>query len=158
METTISLISVITALVAVLLGPLVQVYITKRQISASTVATFRQEWINSLRDEISLFIGEWSKATIRWQRRDGESEQQQYDRLQSLSIHESKIAMLLNPKESDHMELLASIEKLKHLVNEEFAGIPSTTITETLEKAKKAVISNSQAILKREWSRVKLGT
>ena len=48
-------ISAITALVAVIIGPIISWYIAKRQIIASTVTISRQQWINTLRDAIADF-------------------------------------------------------------------------------------------------------
>ena len=51
----ISIIAAFTALVAVIVGPIVSFKIAKRQISASTVTISRQHWINDLRDAIADF-------------------------------------------------------------------------------------------------------
>lgn len=155
MDSYISLISMVTALIAVLLGPGVQIYIAKRQITASTVATFRQQWINALRDEIAMFIGEWSKVATRWQRRENESEHERYDRLQALARHEAKIGLLINPKEDDHVELVQLVRDATKLAGEEFAGVSSNDVVKTLEDARDKVVAKSQRILKREWNRVK---
>ena len=41
-----------TALVAVIVGPVISVYVARRQIRASAVLKNRQSWINALRDAI----------------------------------------------------------------------------------------------------------
>jgi hypothetical protein len=41
------------ALVAVIVGPLIQLRIAKRQIRSATVSANRQAWINTLRDNLA---------------------------------------------------------------------------------------------------------
>lgn len=155
METYLSLVSALTALVAVLVGPAVQLYVAKRQITGSTVATFRQQWINARRDEIAAYIGEWSRAAIHWQRREGDSEDDRYDRLQVLARHESKIALLINPQEADHVELMQLIKGATELAGKEFAGVASADVLKSLDETRGKIEAKSQRILKREWNRVK---
>jgi len=47
-----AIVSAITALVAVIVSPLVSIIVAKNQISASVVSSSRQVWINRLRDEL----------------------------------------------------------------------------------------------------------
>jgi hypothetical protein len=60
MKEIIPILSLITAILAVFVGPLISLRITKRQIASSLnaankqiVAPMRQAWINSLRDMIA---------------------------------------------------------------------------------------------------------
>jgi ABC-type transport system involved in cytochrome bd biosynthesis fused ATPase/permease subunit len=49
-------ISAITALVAVIVSPIISIYIAKRQVHASVVSANRQKWIDSLRDQLADLI------------------------------------------------------------------------------------------------------
>ena len=49
----VQIITALTALVAVIVGPLVALHVAKMQNNVSVLAKSRQEWINTLRDEIS---------------------------------------------------------------------------------------------------------
>ena len=51
-----SVIAAATALVAVVLGPIVSVYVVRRQIRATVVSTNRQAWINDLRNTIADWL------------------------------------------------------------------------------------------------------
>lgn len=52
-----AVVSAITAIVAVIVGPLVSIFVAKNQINASVVSTNRQTWINRLRDELATLVG-----------------------------------------------------------------------------------------------------
>jgi hypothetical protein len=155
MDKIISLVSVATALAAIVVGAIVQVYVTNRQIRASTVSNFRQAWINALRDEIAIYIGEWTKVATRWQRLKDESELTRQEGLRNLARHEAKIALLINPNEADHLELLRLIARATQLADEEFSGVEAKDIAETLSQTREKIIAKSQVILKREWNVVK---
>src|SRR5277367_5082703 len=47
------IISSLTALVAVIVGPLIQLRVAKRQIRSTTISANRQAWINTLRDNLA---------------------------------------------------------------------------------------------------------
>ena len=46
-------VSSLTALVAVIVAPLIQLRIAKRQIRSTTISANRQVWINTLRDNLA---------------------------------------------------------------------------------------------------------
>lgn len=52
-----AVVSAITALVAVIVGPLASIFVAKNQINASVVSSNRQVWINRLRDELATLVG-----------------------------------------------------------------------------------------------------
>src|SRR5437660_1391058 len=51
-----AVVSSITALVALIVGPLLALYVAKRQIIATTISTERKEWVASLRQSIVGFV------------------------------------------------------------------------------------------------------
>lgn len=99
----------------------------------------RQEWINSLRNEITLFLGVVASTSPSEQPEDMNP-----DDLKSLWNHSYKIELLINPKEEDHKELV-------ELIREEISNLTTSKEVTLISD----IISQSQKILKREWERVK---
>ena len=99
----------------------------------------RQEWITSLRNEITSFLAEVASTSPSQSFEDISSED-----VKSLWTHSYKIELLINPKESDHKQL---VDLIREEINNLNALNDSTLISE--------IISLSQKILKREWDRVK---
>jgi hypothetical protein len=150
-----AIITAATALAAVILGPIISIYVARRQIRASVVSTNRQVWINALRDAIA----EWltaeqvfyiSKHTDFWQKADAQKA------LENLALLEYRIRLLINPEEDDHAKLVELLRK------------ESDDLMKSLESARDQydkqqaygddeIISLAQSILKREWERVKQG-
>lgn len=150
-----AIITAATALVAVILGPIISVYVVRRQIRASVVSTNRQAWIDALRNAIA----EWltaeqvfyvSKHSDFWERPDAQKA------LEKLALLEYRIRLLINPKEADHAKLVELLRKESDDLMESLDTKP-----EPYDKKKAfgddEIISLSQSILKREWERVKRG-
>ena len=98
--------SLIVAALAVLFGPLISLWIAKRQIASSAEVTnkqitapMRQAWINTLRDLVAELTGD----TLHYFTAGHESEG--YKNFQRLTFLESKIQLMLNPNEADHQRL-----------------------------------------------------
>jgi len=105
----------------------------------SIIANNRQEWINSLRDEITSFLAVVALIPPSQQLTQiSEIEQKK------LWLHNYKIQLLLNPNEKDHVEL---VDKIKAEINNLISCNEETLISE--------IISISQKVLKREWDRVR---
>lgn len=164
MEIYIAAIAALTALVAVIVGPIVSLNIAKRQFNANVLSVNRQEWINTLRDQISELVAQ----TIIL-RREVEQYRKEPDRIfartEGVVRCALKIQLLINPKEADHVHLVNSIGKLMILV----AKTAAKTADKVAEKVedqdmdsqfrviRDEIVSKSQEILKREWERVKEG-
>lgn len=99
----------------------------------------RQEWINSLRDEITSFLAVVASTSPSQKVPDIPDRE-----MKSLWLHSYKIQLLLNPSEDDHIQLVNKIRAEINNLNEQNG---QTLISE--------IISLSQQILKREWGRVK---
>lgn len=152
---TIALVSAITALCSVLLGPLVSMWVVDKQTRVSVLSGNRQAWINSLRDQISEFValmasvhsGNWTKRTAK----------ELDDELKQFILVGSKIKLMLNFKEEDHL-------KLSNLISEVAEKLGSTDSSKKAEYRSRSVeiameiVPLSQSILKREWVRVKQTT
>ena len=142
----------VTALVSVAIGALVTLYTVRRQVNASMISASRQAWINSLRDAISEFLAVTAQlrhlvATCQpseWQNAPG------FERAIYLR---SRIALLINPKEDDHRQLVMLVDKafsITTVLQDTEARIRSTELHHE-------ITTLSQAVLKREWERVKAG-
>ena len=157
----ISMISAGTALVASIVGPLVTLFVARRQFSATVLSTNRQKWIEELRDMLAELISLMVSAMVvkeKWKdkwdhgRNALMAEPGLLDKLQRMVLVRSKIQLLINPTESDHQHLYKAID----------AAIGRLQHEESLESESQADIETitglAQRILKREWQRVKLGT
>ena len=157
----ISILSLIVAALAVFFGPVISWKIAKHQIWASAelardqmrsalemsnkqiTAPMRQAWINKLRELLAEFT---SKAAHHY-----------YTDLESvtakdglrLSLLETHIQLMLNPKEADH-------QRVEMLMGEMVDEILSEKGKQSeFEDLRTEMITLSREILKREWDRVK---
>ena len=156
-----SLISACTALVASIAGPFVTLRVAKRNFSATVLSANRQKWIESLRETLSELISLLITALIvkekwkdNWHGGRGAllAEPALLDKLQRMVLVQTTVQLLLNPSEPDHQHLYKAIDAArKRLQSEE------SQETET-EADIEAITKLAQAILKREWLRVKHGT
>ena len=156
-----SLISACTALVASIAGPFVTLIVAKRNFSATVLSANRQKWIESVRDMLAELISLLIAALVlkakwkgKWDRGRGAlvAEPVLLDKLQRLVLAQTKIRLLLNPSEPDHQHLYHAIDTAsKRLQSEQAPESETEADIETITKL-------AQAILKREWQRVKHGT
>ena len=151
MAETIALVAALTALCAVLLGPLVSLWVAQKQVSVSVLSANRQVWINTLRDQLAEFssilavihAGEWAERT-----------EKEYDEeLKQMIFLVSKIKLMLNPKEEDHERLSSLLTKAAQTVRAR-AKDEKVKSTEGVQLDAE-MLPLSQSILKREWERVK---
>jgi hypothetical protein len=138
-----SLISAATALVAVIIAPV----ITYRAGKRSMLGPMRQAWINELRDTISVYL---SLISInRWHttpsNSNAESQIAAVARIQEAIRLREKILLLLNAKEPKHIQLAKLVESSFELYN---TGNATLEIVVELRKF-------SQVVLKCEWEVVK---
>lgn len=149
--------AVATALAALIIGPWVQLRISKRQIalghrqasgaekSASAalaaaqnagihaVARFRQEWINALRADLAEL-----HSLLLFAPQGGQD-----GREKDIIRLKTRIELLLNPREEASQHLVEAIEDL--ISAEDGSGAELTGV----------FVGRSQKILKEEWDRVK---
>ena len=141
-----------TALIAVIVSPIVSIYVAKRQIRASVVSTSRQKWIDSLRDQLAEFIA--AAHVMGLHRGLNMIETPEVNsRLEQLRLIESKVLLLLNPDEADHKVLAATIGAL---IPQLFGG-DELAKRKLAQEALPRITEQSQSILKREWERLKRG-
>ncbi len=152
MSETVALVSAITALCAVVLGPLVSLWAAQKQSRVAVLSGNRQAWINTLRDLIAEYIsivavvhaGDWVHK----------SEEEFDQKLERLTLIRTKIMLMINPNEEDHDRLV----KLLVAISQTLGGRAAAREKRDMQKAGELhnkLYPLAQAILKREWERVK---
>jgi hypothetical protein len=157
----ISMISAATALVASIVGPLVTLSVGRRQFAATVLSTNRQRWIDMLRDALAELVAQLATIwviratwTENWDKGLAPlaKDPARLEKLQRLMQVQWKIRLLLNPTEADHQELYKAIVSALDRLREERSEESDTQAD--IER----ISQLGQAILKREWQRVKTGT
>jgi hypothetical protein len=154
-------ISALTALAAVVLSPLATLLATrwqnrtsldttKREIAATVVSANRQKWIDELRNSIAAFQS--LSGELLYRRTLGESgkwyDDPRFERVTELRF---KIALLINPREEDHQNLLALVDRRLNLLS----VAPAQEVSKEGQEISAELTSVAQKVLKREWERVK---
>lgn len=149
-----AIVSSITALVAVIVGPLVTVYVANKNIKSSVVSKNRQDWINRLRNEIAELLKEIQYVPSAYEARTLTIEQA----IEKHGVILSKveiIKLLINPKEADHEDLVRQITLASEKVIEAIKRKKGDA--DSFKTMSSNIVTISQSILKREWERVKNG-
>ncbi len=147
-------VAAVTALIAVVVGPLVTLYVANRQIRSSTISANRQEWINSLRNELSDFLAAFTVASAQLSGRGHVKAESVLESADALCRIETKVRLMLNPKEDDHIalsELLSAASDMAFKADK----IQSSDLAKKIDQFQADIVETSQPILKREWERVK---
>jgi hypothetical protein len=156
-----SLVSACTALVASIAGPFVTLVVAKRNFNATVLSANRQKWIETLRETLAELISLLITALVvkekwkdNWHGGRGAliAEPALLDKVQRMVLVQTKIRLLLNPNEADHQRLYQVLDTTRMRLQSE-----ESQETET-EADIEAITKLAQAILKREWMRVKHGT
>jgi len=164
----------IVAIISMIVGPLLQWRIAKRQADlqerlakrqvADSIAARRQAWINDLRADIArLLMLDAMLTEIQQHENDEKSESEKSKELEAYleALRESeevtqRIVLRLNPKEDAHIELEDSMEELERM-SQKIDGNSSDQEKQARKDVKRKVIDQTRAILKSEWERVKRG-
>lgn len=125
---------------------------------------FRQAWIDSLRQEISEFLGNSSHVVSYWiyihetsdtdeefSRRNEEFIKRNDDILSKIVALRARIRLRLNPTE--HADFIEQLERVYEIVS--LGNVPASH--EVIRTEVDKLIQNSQYLLKFEWRRVKQG-
>lgn len=136
----------IVSLAAVIIGPIVTFKVAKTQI----LSPIRQKWIDETRELMSGFLSECEGAIIL---SEGIglliSEKTNEMRFLKLLYIERKLALMLNPKEKNHTEL---IDLIREITNEVQHGV--SNFVKFGERVGHAT-TLCQIVLKIEWDRIK---
>jgi hypothetical protein len=154
----ITLVFAANAMIASIAGPLVSTRIARLEFKANVLSVNRHKWIESMRDLVAslnsqLLIAAALRQTLEEPTgivitRDSEL----LKRVENLLRTVSKIELMLNPLEKNHQQLKALMSgAVDHLRS----SPPKGNIEECIEAISRDIIQLSQAILKREWVRVK---
>ena len=140
------LIAGITALAAVVISPLVSIYIVRKEVNSKVLSENRQNWINELRVRIATLLT-LAKTYPLMGVVDSTAEESRKERTKALHQCANEIALYINPNEPDHAELIALIRD----VERKSASYPAADVNYD------QIVSLAQNVLKREWRRVKSG-
>lgn len=150
MDNVIPILSLVVAVLAVFVGPFVSLHVAKRQVRSSLevasrqiTGPMRQAWINSLRDLLSELCSSAHHYFV------AGFEDRKDDEYQRLTLLETKIQLMLNAKEDDHIQLEKLIREMVSSLERGKDGDAGFTA------AYPKVIALSRQVLKREWNVVK---
>ncbi len=148
--TTISVLSLAVALLAVIVGPFVSWKIANKQIELSSrtsrqqmLGPMRQAWINELRELISEVA---SSCLYYWQAGFEDRSETEYKRITDI---EHKIQLMINPGEEEHKLLVSQIRAMIESLSKGKDG--DKTFIESYE----TVMKTGKDVLKKEWNVVK---
>src|SRR5713226_4363110 len=150
MDEAIPVLSLVVALIAVFVGPLISWWIAKRQVQSSLaiankqiIAPMRQAWINNLRD----VLADLTSSALHYYVAGFEDRTDEEYR--HLTLMEHKVQLMLNVRETDHKQLEELIRKMIEALSRGKDGDQDFT------RMHPAIMELSRQILKREWDRVK---
>ncbi len=146
----------VIALVAVIVGPLIQLRIAKRQIRSTTISANRQAWINRLRDDLATM---WAyAANVRVVRasftNDPIVSAKAQEQAREAYVLLNRIRLSVNTSEGDHRDLVQIVERLWNIAD---TVTPNSPNSEAWGQAVKDLMTTAPRILKSEWVRVKKG-
>lgn len=156
----VSVISASTALAASITGPLVTLYVARAQIRAAVRSANRQRWIEEFRDTIANFCGQIATATQVREKvfRDGRvsipADSEILPHFERLIFTATKIRLMVNPLDREHMELRGAIDQLLTLFR---TGAVGDDIQDEARTRALQIAEMSLAIIRHEWRRVQRG-
>jgi hypothetical protein len=118
---------------------------------------FRQEWINSLRSDVSNYLGYFAQIHAIWLHNQYTNESMEQfaksaaESLQKLHSLFTQISLRLNPDE--HSDFILCLKTLDDLA----ADANGLSQHKKIKELHTKITSHSQKILKQEWTRVKTG-
>lgn len=144
--------SLVVAILAVVVGPLISMRISKKQnannlriANKQIIAPIRQTWINELRVLLADITG---KCSHYWASGFEDRSDAEY---QYIVESINKLNLYINPKEESHLKLVVFITEMHNAL---LSG-SSTESDAAFWKSHQLAIEQSQIVLKKEWERVK---
>jgi hypothetical protein len=147
-----------TTLAAVIISPLISIYVVKRQFAAQVISANRQKWINELRERIASFVTEISFLETEILPLKSDSPNTTLitkvitERSKRIHLLLSEVELYINPNEVDHAKLMDLMHEAATITHNQLA-----TGQKTDRKYGREITNLAQTILKREWVRVKKG-
>lgn len=156
----ITLVVACTAMIASIAGPFVNTRIATFRFKADVLSVNRQKWIETMRDLVASLNSQFlTVAAIRQTVEEPTSiviarDPELFRRVENLLRTASKIELMLNPLEQDHQQLNALMKDGIDQLRSPPAGLE---IECRIEVISHDITKVAQAVLKREWVRVKRG-
>lgn len=156
----ITLVVACTAMIASIAGPFVNTRIARIQFKANVLSVNRQKWIETMRDLVAslnsqlLAVGMIRQTVAEPAAIVIARDPEMFRRVENLLVTVSKIELMLNPLEQDHQELRAL---MKNGIDQLRSPPPGHGIEDRIESISYDITQIAQAVLKREWVRVKRG-
>jgi hypothetical protein len=143
------ILALIATILAVIVGPLISLYISQKQIRATVRSTNRQQWIHILRDQLSEFASQLMGLILNLDRDTSAPKDEKVfsEKTERLIFLQTKIDLLLNPEKPDQKEIIDLVD------NARMAAIGRELAR--LEAFHEEIVSKSQALFKLTWERIK---
>jgi hypothetical protein len=125
--------------------------IAKRNIINTGVTQFRQQWIDNLRNSISVFIAKAEVISLM----DFEEDEPYTEQFEELCQMQYKIELLLNPLEDNHNEIISLLESIREIIHDE--KISDARMDKELSRNIDDLLDITKTVLKEEWNIVKKG-
>lgn len=145
------LISAITALVAVLIGPMWAFRLARKQ----TVSPMRLAWVASLRIAVVEFLEIAEACRVRLRKGERISDDEKLEIIRALNRQQYLIQLMLNVDEPDHHELLASVHSVLNCIGQMSGDTDPTSISEDMERQRDALLRSAGKVLKQTWDLIK---
>jgi hypothetical protein len=160
LKENVAIVSAVTALVAVIIGPLVSYLIAKKQIIGNVIASNRIKWIEGLREDIAEFVALFSEHIYEiggfHLLKDEDSRNEKLESLaeivRKVSTKRFLIRIKLNPDEEDHGELLKILEET---TESSWAYMDDKSKKVDMSRLSSKIAKISRKITKAEWERAK---
>jgi predicted membrane protein len=126
--------------------------VATKQIKSSSISSFRQKWIENLRDCIAEFISVSQYIYLVAYLNNSQPNQDTIDNFKKLSFLQEKIELYLNPTKNRHLEIMRSTNIIRDLLyaKDKTPKEREQILAETSNLTKKV-----NEILKEEWQRIK---
>jgi hypothetical protein len=155
-----AVVSAITALVAVIVGPSISYLIAKKQIIGNVIASNRIKWIEDLRVDIAEFVALFSEHIYEIGNyhllKDGDSRKTKLESLaeivRKVSTKRFLIRIKLNPDEQDHVELLNMLDESRQT---SIAYLDDKAKPVDIPEFSSRVAKIARSITKAEWKKAK---
>ena len=154
----IALISATTALVSAVVGPLVSIFVTGRQIRASLISTNRERWSEALRDSIAEYVAIMLTLSMLRQSTDLDpvralqTDHDLRETVERLAMVRHKIMLMSNPDQAADSELDGHVEAAY------LSLISDAAPSLAAERSRANAITRAgRQVLRAAWARVKRG-
>jgi hypothetical protein len=130
----------------------IQTELAKQSIKKDILSKNRQEWINTLRNDVASYLSshELAKLIVKHDKKGNDTPPEYREEFKNFQSLEYKINLLVNPNEDKSNKLIGLMKQLNLST-----GYYSNDKENDYENTKEEIIKTTQSILKEEWERVK---